>query len=144
MGDILANGAVTLGLLRAAEFGWLVAVPIFGIGIAAFILYNAWQIAAGAFDMLMDRELPDDERSRIGATIRAHPEVRGIHDLRTRASGPQIFIQCHIELESTLTLVQAHAIADAVEAELRRAFPGAEVIIHQDPDRKSTRLNSSH
>src|SRR3546814_16467212 len=55
--------------------------------------------------MLMDRELPDDERSRIGATIRAHPEVRGIHDLRTRASGPQIFIQCHIELESTLTQI---------------------------------------
>src|SRR3546814_19677492 len=81
----------------------------------------------------MDRELPDDERSRSGATIRAHPEVRGIHDLRTRASGPQIFIQCHIELESTLTLMQAHAIADAVEADLRRAFPGAEVIIHQDP-----------
>ncbi|HEY9536110.1 MAG TPA: cation diffusion facilitator family transporter [Kiloniellaceae bacterium] len=133
MGDILVNGAVILALLLAAEFGWLLADPIFGIGIAAFILYNAWQIAAGAFDMLMDRELPDDERSRIGATIRAHPEVRGIHDLRTRASGPQIFIQCHIELESTLTLVQAHAIADAVEADLRRAFPGAEVIIHQDP-----------
>src|SRR3546814_13448053 len=83
--------------------------------------------------MLMDRELPDDERSRIGATIRAHPEVRGIHDLRTRASGPQIFIQCHIELESTPTLVPAHAIADAGEADLRRAFPGAEVILHQDP-----------
>src|SRR3546814_18275613 len=83
--------------------------------------------------MLMDRELPDDERSRIGATIRAHPEVRGIHDLRTRASGPQIFIQCHIELDSTLTLVQSHAIADAVEAALRRALPGAAVIIHQDP-----------
>src|SRR3546814_17902384 len=83
--------------------------------------------------MLMDRELPDDERSRIGATIRAHPEVRGIHDLRTRASGPQIFIQCHIELESTLTLVQAPAIADAVEADLRAAVPGPAGITHQDP-----------
>src|SRR3546814_5935241 len=48
MGDILVNGAVILALLLAAEFGWLLADPIFGIGIAAFILYNAWQIAAGA------------------------------------------------------------------------------------------------
>src|SRR3546814_13569387 len=70
MGDILFNGAVILALLLAAEFGCLLADPIFGIGIAAFILYNAWQIAAGAFDMLMDRELPEDERSRIGATGR--------------------------------------------------------------------------
>src|SRR3546814_4529197 len=42
MGDILVNGAVILALLLAAEFGWLLADPIFGIGIAAFILYNAW------------------------------------------------------------------------------------------------------
>jgi len=53
--------------------------------------------------------------------------------LRTRASGPQIFIQCHIELDPGLSLLQAHAIADAVENDLRTAFPGAEVIIHQDP-----------
>src|SRR3546814_8065038 len=56
MGDILVNGAVILALLLAAEFGWLLADPIFGIGIATFILYNAWKIAAGAFDMLMDCE----------------------------------------------------------------------------------------
>lgn len=132
-GDILVNGAVILALVLAVELGWTLADPIFGIGIAAYILYNAWQIAAGAFDMLMDRELPEDERARIRDVIQAHRGVLGIHDLRTRASGPQIFIQCHVELDAAQTLLQAHAIADAVEADLRQAFPGAEVIIHQDP-----------
>src|SRR3546814_14153922 len=126
MGDILANGAVTLGLLRAAEFGWLVAVPIFGIGIAAFILYNAWQIAAGAFDMLIDRELPDDERSRIGAPIRAHPEVRGIHELRTRPSGPQRFIPCRTGLESTPTPMHPQPIPAAPEPDPRSPPPRAQ------------------
>ncbi|MGF1630718.1 MAG: cation diffusion facilitator family transporter [Kiloniellaceae bacterium] len=132
-GDILVNGAVILALVLAVELGWALADPIFGIGIAAYILYNAWQIAAGAFDMLMDRELPEDERARIRDVIKAHRGVLGVHDLRTRASGPQIFIQCHVELDAAQTLLQAHAIADAVEADLRQAFPGAEVIIHQDP-----------
>ena len=87
----------------------------------------------GALDMVMDRELPEDERERIRGVIRRHAGVLGVHDLRTRASGPQIFIQCHIELAGDQTLLQAHAIADAVEQDLRHAFPGAEVIIHQDP-----------
>jgi ferrous-iron efflux pump FieF len=132
-GDVLVNGAVIVALLLATQLGWTYADPIFGIGIAAYILYNAWQIASGALDMLMDRELPEEERSRIRGVIQAHRGVLGIHDLRTRASGPQIFIQCHVELDPNQSLLQAHAIADSVEDALRRAFPDAEVIIHQDP-----------
>ncbi|GAB4371382.1 MAG: cation diffusion facilitator family transporter [Kiloniellaceae bacterium] len=132
-GDVLVNGAVILALLLATQLGWHFADPVFGIGIAAYILYNAWQIASGALDMLMDRELPEEERSRIRTVILGHRGVLGIHDLRTRASGPQIFIQCHIELDPQQSLLQAHAIADAVEGDLRESFPGAEVIVHQDP-----------
>lgn len=133
VGDLLVNGAVIVALMLVAQFGWTLADPLFGIGIAGYILYNAWQIAAGALDMLMDRELPEEERERIRGVIKRHPGVIGFHDLRTRASGPQIFIQCHIELAGDQTLLQAHAIADALEQDLRQAFPGAEVIIHQDP-----------
>jgi ferrous-iron efflux pump FieF len=132
-GDILVNGAVILALVLTAWLGWNFVDPLFGIAIAGYILYNAWQIASGAFDMLMDRELPEEERTRIRAVIDSHKGVLGIHDLRTRASGPQIFIQCHIELDAEQSLRQAHAIADAVEYDLRAAFPGAEVIVHQDP-----------
>lgn len=56
-----------------------------------------------------------------------------MHDLRTRTSGPLIFIQLHIELKGSMTLYQAHEAADEVEASLCALFPGAEVIIHQDP-----------
>ena len=132
-GDLLVNGAVILALVLAAELGWRFVDPVFGIAIALYILYNAWQIAAGALDMLMDRELPEEERRLIREVILAHDGVLGLHDLRTRASGPQIFVQCHIELDPGLSLLTAHAISDEVEQELRTAFPGAEVIIHQDP-----------
>jgi ferrous-iron efflux pump FieF len=62
-----------------------------------------------------------------------HPEVRAVHDLRTRSSGPQDFIQFHLELDGGITLIEAHRISDTVEAAIIAAFPGAEVIIHQDP-----------
>ena len=133
VGDLLVNGAVIVALLLVSEFGWLYADPLFGIGIALYILYNAWRIARGAWDMLMDRELPDEDRGRIKGIVMAHAQVRDLHDLRTRASGRQTFIQLHLELDGGMSLIEAHAISDAVEAQLMEAFPGAEVIIHQDP-----------
>lgn len=133
VGDILVNAAVIVALVITAQLGWRYADPVFGLAIAVYILYNAWQISAGAMDMLMDRELPEEDRRRIIDLALAHPSVKGLHDLRTRASGPQIFIQGHIEMDGAFSLLKAHDIADEVEAELRQAFPGAEVILHQDP-----------
>ena len=133
LGDILVNAAVIVALLLASQFGWFIADPLFGIAIAGYILIVAWRIARGAFDMLMDRELPEPERARIGRIVLEHPSVIDMHDLRTRASGRKTFIQVHIELDGNLSLYRAHDVADEVEASLRAAYPGAGVIIHQDP-----------
>ncbi|RMD61541.1 MAG: cation diffusion facilitator family transporter [Alphaproteobacteria bacterium] len=133
VGDLLVNAAVIVALVLSAQLGWIYADPLFGIAIAAYILRTAWIIARGAMDMLMDRELPDAERERIKQIVLAHREVTALHDLRTRVSGPRIFIQVHIEMDGDMSLYRAHEIADTVEAALRAAYPDAEVIIHQDP-----------
>jgi len=133
VGDILVNLAVILAFLLASGFGWVLADPLFAIGIAGYILWTAWGIARRALDILMDHELPDADRERMRQIALSHPDVEDLHDLRTRSSGQQTFIQFHLELAPTLSLARAHEIADAVEAEIRAAFPGAEVLIHQDP-----------
>jgi ferrous-iron efflux pump FieF len=133
VGDLLVNTAVIVALLLGSEFGWLYADPLFGIAIALYILYNAWKIALGALDMLMDRELSEESRNKIKEIALTHPAVISLHDLRTRASGRQTFIQLHLELDGDISLTVAHDISDAVETELLEAFPEAEVIIHQDP-----------
>jgi ferrous-iron efflux pump FieF len=133
-GDLLTNVSVAVALVLAAQFGLHWADPIFGAGIAIYIVWSAWEIIRQSLDQLMDRELPDEERKRIREIALSHPEVKAVHDLRTRASGRDIFIQLHIELDRAATLVRAHEISDAVEAKLRKAFPAAEVIIHQDPE----------
>lgn len=133
LGDLLINGAVIVAILLTANLGWSWADPVFGVAIAGYILITAWRIARGAYDMLMDRELPDEDRQRISRIVLAHPEVMAMHDLRTRASGPLTFIQFHIEMDGGLTLLRAHQAADEVEASVRQHYSGAEILIHQDP-----------
>jgi len=132
-GDVLINGSVIVSLLLGAKLGWTWIDPVFAIAIAAYLLWNAWQISLNSFDMLMDRELPEEDRLRIKEIARSHPDVRGMHDLRTRLSGQQGFIQLHLALDDDLTLVKAHDIADQVERAIMDAFPQFDVIIHQDP-----------
>lgn len=132
-GDLLANLAVIASLAATQWFGLLWMDPLFGGAIALYLLFSAWQVARRSLAMLMDRELPDADRERIQTIALAHPQVSAIHELRTRASGPDRFIQFHLEMDGQLTLLDAHAVADQVEAEVVAEFPGAEVIIHQDP-----------
>lgn len=132
-GDLLMNAGVIVALVLSAELGLFIADPIIGFLIAAYILYNAWGILRSSINELMDRELPEEDRLTIARLALAHREVCAIHDLRTRSSGRDHFIQLHVEMDGQLPLVQAHDIADAVEAEIRAAFPDAEVLVHQDP-----------
>ena len=94
----------------------------------------------------MDRELDETQRAEIKHIILSHPLVRGLHDLRTRRAGTNIFIQCHIELDGEISLNQAHRISDSVEAQVMAAFPTAEVMIHQDPEghEELTRLSAAN
>jgi len=132
-GDLLINASVIVSLLLTLWGGWTLADPLFAMAIAGWLMVNAWQIMRTSLDTLMDRELPDAERDRIRAVVRANPEVLGMHDLRTRTSGRQGFIQLHLELPADLPLIQAHRIADEVEHAIEAEFLGFEVIIHQDP-----------
>ncbi|MEP5567776.1 MAG: cation diffusion facilitator family transporter [Halioglobus sp.] len=130
--DLLVNASVLLALVLSF-WGWPGFDAIFALLIAFYILYSAWEIISHAFDHLMDRELPDEDREVIERSVLAHPEVRGVHDLRTRRSGTAVFVQMHVELDDDLSLLEAHRIADEVETDVVRAYPGAEVIIHPDP-----------
>lgn len=131
--DFLMNAAVIAALAIAFYGGYGLADPLFAIAIAFYILYSAVEILRGALDQLMDRELPEANRDLVRDIALRHTEVRALHDLRTRVSGTRTFIQLHLELDGGMSLYRAHVIADTVEAEISQAFPGAEVIIHQDP-----------
>jgi len=111
--------------------------PLIDSGVAALVAFylmrGAWQTGRGSFDMLMDRELPAPDRRRIEEIALANAAVRGTHELRTRSAGLTKFIQLHLDVDRDLSLVRAHEISDEVEAEIRRIYPDAEIIVHVDP-----------
>ena len=84
---------------------------------------------------MLDRQLPEEELEEIIANQLCSVEgVYGIHQLRTRMSGPVRFVQLHIELDDDeLPLREAHRIADEVEDKIMHRFEHADVLIHQDP-----------
>lgn len=131
--DLVTNLGVILAIALSSRFNLPLADPIIAALIGLYILKSAVRIGRDAYNVLMDRELSTEDRERIKAIVRAHPKVRDLHDLRTRSSGITTFIQLHMELDPAMKLSEAHEIADAVEADIRGAFPTAEIIVHQDP-----------
>lgn len=132
-GDLFMNLAVIAALLLTRYTGMTFFDPVFAMAISAYLIWAAWQISRQSLDILMDREIGGEARARIEAIVMAHPETRGIHDLRTRSSGDRVFIEFHLELDEHLTLAQAHDITDQVETEVGQAFGNAEVLAHQEP-----------
>ena len=133
VGDLLSNFGVVLGVVLSSRFGWQKADPAVGLIISLLLLLSAVHVFRQSYDQLMDRELPEEERDRIRQIVMRHSDVTDLHDLRTRMAGVHTFIQLHLELDPAMSLFRAHAVSDAVEADLMEAFPRAEVIIHQDP-----------
>jgi len=132
-GDIAVNAGVIASLLAGRYLGWMWLDPIVGMLVAVWLLYSAKIIGMKAIDMLLDRELGSEMRDRIFTIIQETAGVEGLHDLRTRRSGPRILISFDIEVDATLTMIAAHDITHAVERRLLEAFPHAEVMIHTDP-----------
>jgi ferrous-iron efflux pump FieF len=130
--DVLVNLSVIAALVLAG-LGWTRIDSILGIAIAVYVSYSAWGIGHEAVQMLMDRELPLEVQSKVRQIANDHARVHGVHEMRTRQSGRDYFIQLHLELDDEMPLVEAHAIGDSVEASIRAAFPNADVLIHHDP-----------
>jgi cation diffusion facilitator family transporter len=130
--DLLLNASILLALLLAS-FGWPQLDALFGIGIAFFILWSAVSIAREASAVLMDKELAPELSERMHLLACGIPGVLGAHDLRTRMSGTRWFVQLHVELDSELSLLQAHELCEQVEHAIRAEFSRAEVLVHADP-----------
>ncbi len=134
VGDILANAGVILAL---AAYRWLGAAwPDLAVSlvIAGILLAAVWKVLRASLDVLMDRELPEEERARIVRVLDEFgPGLLGFHDLRTRRSGSRRFVDVHVEIDREATFEEAHRIAEAAGRAVERALPRTQAIVHADP-----------
>lgn len=132
--DLALNLAVIAALALDRYAGVAGADAAFGLAIAGWLGWGAWRASHRAVEQLMDREWPEEKKARFLAVLARHPELRGVHALRTRSAGDRDFVQFHAAVDGSMSLIEAHRVMDEIEAKLEAEFPGLEIIIHPDPE----------
>ena len=131
--DLGSNAVALVGVAAASWLGlsWVDAAA--GLVVALWLIWGAVGVFRDASNQLLDHELPEDDRAKILALATADPRILGVHQLRTRASGPYVHIQMHADLDADIALAEAHTIMVEAENRLLEAFPAADILIHPDP-----------
>jgi len=132
--DLLLNLSVIAALVLEQYLRLGGADALMGITIALWLAWGAWRASSRAIDQLMDKEWPEEKRQRFVDVAARHPELKGIHDLRTRTSGASDFVQFHVWVDPAMTVAEAHRVMDEVELKLQAEFPDCEILIHLDPE----------
>jgi len=112
--DLLSNGAVLLALFLVSISGLDFIDAIFGLAIGIYIIYSAYEIISEGVLILLDRSLEPQIVAKIGEILANQKEVKGYHWLKTRTDGTHNFVEVHLVLEPTMTIEQAHKIADNI------------------------------
>lgn len=132
--DLMLNLAVIAALAFDQYLGLAGADAVFGLAIALWLGWGAWGASQEAIEQLMDHEWPEEKKARFLEVVARHPELRGLHDLRTRTSGNRDFVQFHMAVDPDMSVRTAHDVMDEIEAKLMSEFPGVEILIHPDPE----------
>jgi len=132
--DLWVNGAALGALLAVRWTGWSPADPLVALAVAAYVFRVGSSLALEAMGDLSDRGLPEEELLRIRAIVASFaPRVAGLHDLKTRRSGGQRFIELHLEIPRATSFEDAHALTVEVLRAVERELPRSKVFVHGDP-----------
>lgn len=135
-GDLLLNIGVLISIGSYHLFGWSSIDALFGAIISTYIIYTAYDISKSAVNILLDRQIPAEDRVQILDIIESHPKVKGCRDLRTRSSGAGEFIYANVLFPSTMSIQESSKIIKQVEESILKVYPDAEVLLHSTPHKK--------
>ncbi len=131
--DLASNVVALVGIAASAWLGVNGLDAAAAMVVAALLLWSAIGVFREASSQLMDHELSDEARADIVRLVTADGRLANVHQLRTRASGPFIHMQMHVDLDPDITLEAAHQAIVAAENRILEAFPAADILIHADP-----------
>lgn len=136
--DVATSVGVLAGLALAGLTGWQILDPVLAAAVALNIIWAGWRLVSDSVGGLMDAAVAAEVGRRIRATIADNAEgAIEAHDVRTRMAGRVSFIEFHLVVPGDMTVSASHAICDRLEAALAEAVPGAEVLIHVEPENEA-------
>ena len=136
--DVVTSAGVVIGLLLVMATGWVALDALLALLVGLNILREGWRMVSASISGLMDAALDPQESARIEEAILANAiGAIEVHDIRTRAAGHVSFVELHLVVDGSMSVGEAHAICDRIEAEVAQIHPGARTTVHVEPDHKS-------
>ena len=130
--DIYTSLAALIGVL-GVFFGYPVFDALAGGFVSLLVVYQGVKIGRENVSYLIGAAPSDDQREKIGDTLRSHPAVSGVHDLAVFYDGTELEVEAHVEVDGELTLIEAHDIETELVQALRDIDVVGDVHLHLDP-----------
>jgi cation diffusion facilitator family transporter len=132
--DIYTSLGVFAGLILITLTGNPIFDPLVALCVAVVIMKAAYDLTKRSLSDLADHSIPEKDEKRIKEIICEHSSIyAGFHNLKTRRSGPEIFIEFHLVVPGDISVDQSHDLTDHLEADLNTEYPRATITIHVEP-----------
>jgi len=142
--DVWSSSVVIVGLIAVTigEFikdtnpglaSWLFrADAVAALGVSAIVIYVSVNMGRRSISTLMDRA-PQGISRAVERAVASLPGVVAVDRIRSRQSGPAVFVDMTLAVARTASLEEAHAVASAAESAVQKLLPRCDVIVHIDP-----------
>lgn len=132
--DVYTSLGVFIGLILI----WITKNPIFdpviAIIVALIILKASYDLTKRSVSGIMDVKLSDSEENIIRSIITEHySEYAEYHDLRSRMSGAERFVDLHLVVPKDQLVGEAHDFCDHLEKDIKEKIPNLSILIHIEP-----------
>lgn len=131
--DALSSVGSFIGI-GGSMLGFPILDTVASVGISLCILKVAYDIMKDAIDKVLDTSCPEEQEKEFRAYIEKQEGVERIDMLRTRMFGNKIYLDVEIAVEGSLSLIDAHNIAESTHRKVEKKFPNIKhIMIHVNP-----------
>lgn len=132
--DVYTSIGVFIGLILIQITKNPVFDPLLAIIVALIILKASYDLTKRSVSGIMDVKLSDKEEECIKSIIHEHySQYAEYHNLRSRMSGAERFVDLHLVVPKKQLVVDAHDFCDHLEKDIKERIPNLSILIHIEP-----------
>lgn len=130
------SAAVFLGIIAVKYTGMTVIDPFLAVLVALVLLKEGYGHLKKSAGGIFDARLSEDEERLIREVLTGHGgSYVQYHALRTRRSGPDLYVDLHLVVPREQVISSTHDLCDSIERDIRERLPDVNVLIHAEPCR---------
>lgn len=120
--------------IAGSRLGFPIMDSIASLVIFIFIVKAASDIFKDAIDKMVDHSCDEEMEAQLRSCVMRNPNVHKIDVLRTRIFGNKIYVDVEIALDGSITLQDAHDVAEKVHNDIEKTFPKVKhIMVHVNP-----------